>query len=240
MKKYTLILLLVMSNIIFAEDNKKQAKPEDKPTASIDCADADNCFTTAEELIKNNDFKQAATYLQENCETNTHGKSCTELAELFFDAKLGAQDIQKAKKYHQIGCNSSSLKSCFTLGTWYEEGNIEGIVKNISQAKEFYNLSCEKDYGDACWKIGTFWETGVNKVQGQKTPDRAEHLFRKSCKFNSAQGCFSYAKILEEGLYGASRDRNEALTLYQQSCSLGLKEACEYADVLQETINNKQ
>ncbi|MBP3194192.1 MAG: sel1 repeat family protein [Cardiobacteriaceae bacterium] len=240
MKKYTLILLLVMTNIIYAEDNKKPTKAEDKPTATIDCSDTDKCFTTAEELIKNNDFTQAATYLQENCETNNHGKSCTNLAELFFDAKLGAQDIPKAKKYHQIGCNQSSLESCFTLGTWYEEGNVEGIVKNISQAREFYNLSCDKNYGDSCWKIGVFWETGVNKVQGEKQTERAASLFRKSCKNNSANGCFAYAKVLEEGLYGESRDKNEALNMYQQSCSLGLQEACEYADILQETINNKQ
>ena len=214
-----------------------------KPPKNIECPDAEACFKEGWSYLSENpaNHKGAAAYFQANCDQNNHPKSCASIAKYLVDGDAGKVDIPKAKRYYQLACNAGNMQSCYILGTWYEEGNMEGVKRHIQQAKQFYELACNNNYGDACWRIGKLWETGVFKSGGKKSAKSCVEFYTKACEHNSRPGCFAYAQILDQEKYGVQGNPTKAKDAYNTACRGNIQEACErYNQLWDEELKNDQ
>ncbi len=209
-----------------AQETYKQITEDTKE----DCFEGDNeaCLLMAKNLYKLGQTDESFEVLKRSCSQSKHGPSCIQLKEYY----LAGGQIDEAMELLNDTCTPSTPDSCFDLAWNLERDKLH------AKANKYFNRACEYGVAEACYHLGQF-HLKFERVLSQGYLDKAcKRYHRKSCVLlkkvdqyllhkkkcqedNSPQSCFLMASFEQD--YG---DREVAFSVYERSCELGYKLAC--------------
>ena len=161
--------------------------------------------------------KQAEELLQQ-CEQND-SIACGNIAFYYDHGLQGAtRNPTKAVYFFQKGCELGDVNSCYQIGLWHVSG-LGGTLKDWSIAAQYIEKSCH---------IYTREQACANTTH------------QKQCQGNfeiyKSNACFSLGSLYEHGGINLKQDTKKALECYQESCDMGLENACVYFSNLKESL----
>jgi TPR repeat protein len=74
--------------------------------------------------------------------------ACHQMAQAFESGGALERNEERARQFHEKGCDLMEAESCARLGEIYEQG--EGVTRDLVQARTFYKRSCDGGYAAAC------------------------------------------------------------------------------------------
>ena len=156
----------------------------------------------------------ANLYSQKACDGG-HEESCFDL--LINCSSGGDCNVsQEMVAALESKCSSGTGKSCFWLGSVYQDGLVDDPQAQ-SKAQNYYNLACNNDV-DFCYKSGE----RLDGIEGG-TQD-ACRAYDRACD-NDRFGCREQAICLFTGR-GEEKDQGEAIDLAEDYCESGNDNAC--------------
>ena len=161
--------------------------------------------------------KQAEELLQQ-CEQND-SIACGNIAFYYYHGLQGAtRNPTKVVYFFQKGCELGDVDSCYQIGLWHVSG-LGGTLKDWSIAAQYMEKSCH---------IYTREQACANTTH------------QKQCQGNfeiyKSNACFSLGSLYEHGGINLKQDTKKALECYQESCDMGLENACVYFSNLKESL----
>ena len=130
------------------------------------------------------------------------------------------QDYREAGRLLKQGCDGGIDRSCFSLGTLYENGL--GIGQDYGRALNLYDQGCKSGIARSCQSLGYLYQNGLGTDQDYA---EAQVLYRKACDAGYEGGCASLGRLYDEGL-GVDQDYPMARELFGRGCEGGDPHAC--------------
>jgi len=167
-------------------------------------------------------FGDARQSFSKACNTH-HAASCYQLAKLVRDAKGGPKDVVRAADLYGIACEEwQEPEACVDLGLALYDG--EGIREDPERAVQLLKKACnlEEPIWRACARLADAFAEG--KGVDDKSEEKAEELYRKSCDAGFATACVDAGnRVLD------ARRRKElpkAAKLFEKGCKLDARQGC--------------
>ena len=132
-------------------------------------------------------------------------------------------DIPFIIRLYSGACESGIASACASLGDLYLDGKI--VRSNLLKAGPLLDRACTLGDGNACHRFATLLRESSTQEDADYAGrrQRAADLDQRGCGFRSGGSCLTLAEFYWQG--GApSRARAEGL--FEESCRLGVAEAC--------------
>jgi TPR repeat protein len=132
-------------------------------------------------------------------------------------------DIPFIVRLYSSACDSGIASACASLGDFYLDGKI--VRSNLLKAGPLLDRACTLGDGNACHRFATLLRESSTQEDADYAGrrQRAADLDQRGCGFRSGGSCLTLAEFYWQG--GApSRARAEGL--FEESCRLGVAEAC--------------
>ena len=159
------------------------------------------------------------------------------------------QDFTKAMQFYNKSCSNADGNGCYNVALMYQNG--QGAAQNLDEAQTYAYRSCTLDFEAGC----VLHEKILALMQKDTLTKQAEELLQQ-CEQNDGIACGNIAFYYDHGLQGATRnptnfslgslyehgginlkqDTKKALECYQESCDMGLENACVYFSNLKESL----
>lgn len=124
------------------------------------------------------------------CDTGNIASACTKLGEMYYKGDQMAQDLSKAVRYYERGCDLGDDTACNNLAVMYVSGagggQDEGVRRDYGRAHEFFRRACNIDNAMACRNLASLYETGRGVDVDY---DQARAYYTKACNLGDASGC---------------------------------------------------
>ncbi len=142
-----------------------------------------------------------------------------------------AKDYVEAAKWYRMIAEQNDAPAQYKLGLMYAYG--KGVLKNSEEAVKWYRKSAEQGYLDAQYQLGVCYYTGIGTVQ-----DDAEAVkwFRKAADGLSLEAQFQLGFMYAYGK-GVPKNPEEGIRLIRRAASFGNKEALQYLEDRNMTID---
>lgn len=123
---------------------------------------------------------------------------------LFYEQGLSVeQDIKKAIKMYEVGCESAYSWSCDKLGYIYLTGKI--VETDIDQSVYYYEKACNLKRSQSCVMLGYQYYIGTTLP---KNPEKSQYFQKAACDLQDWTGC---ANLAYDYLYGFGVDKDPAI-----------------------------
>lgn len=133
------------------------------------------------------------------------------------------EDLPRAAKLYEKGCQADNADGCGGLAWMYGEG--KGIGRDDARATELYRKACELGSATSCATAGYRYQQALG-VGADET--QAASLYQRGCDRNDAYSCLNLGYQYARGR-GVSKDPARGSELYVKACDRGDGLGCQYA-----------
>ncbi len=221
------------------------------PETACQAGDTEACLAVAESAFTAKQKDVALLTAQGLCEKG-EGEGCMRLAQYMEKlnvsvraGKTPAQLRERGMKLLEASCTANSGPACFRFGKALYHG--KGIVADPKRGAELLEKSCTAKFAAACVFLASLdrdGEKGRAYLEracdagdgpgctglGDRDKKRSLELYGKACTAQDAAGCSK-----QGALQRTARKLDKAVASFEQSCDLGLDEACVDAGALRES-----
>ena len=132
-------------------------------------------------------------------------------------------DIPSIVKLYSAACDAGAASACASLGDFYLDGKI--VRANLVKAGPLLDRACTLGDGDACHRFATLLRESSTQEDADYAGrrQRAATLDQRGCELRSGGSCLTLAEFYGQG---GAPSRARAETLFEDSCRMGVAEAC--------------
>jgi hypothetical protein len=166
-------------------------------------------------------FKKAVPIFTKEC-NGKRPEACADLAELYCDGSMLAQDTGKVLQLLDRGCKRKHWGTCNRLGARLLRGGC-GIPVSPAKAVATIGKACEAGDEMACEVLVNAYLEGYHVKK-----DQAQGLkwMGKACDKGLGRFCQRLGSAYEWGENGLTKDPIKALLLYKKACEKGVAYGC--------------
>ena len=132
-------------------------------------------------------------------------------------------DIPSIVRLYSGACDSGIASACASLGDFYLDGKI--VRSNLLKAGPLLDRACTLGDGNACHRFATLLRESSTQEDADYAGrrQRAAALDQHGCELRSGGSCLTLAEFYWQG---GAPSRARAESLFEESCRLGVAEAC--------------
>jgi len=132
-------------------------------------------------------------------------------------------------------CSGDNAKLCLSAGVKFQTG--EGVEANAKQALELFNKVCKGGEVKGCTLAAHLYRKGADGVE--KDEAKALTMYEDACnKDSEPNACFHAGNAYGIEQLGAKKDPQKSYDYLKKSCDGGNKDACNFAEMLKNTLDN--
>lgn len=137
------------------------------------------------------------------------------LANLYFDGRGGARDVQEALRWDKLGAEQGHPRSMNNLGYMYE--NAQGVQKDTRQAFYWYSRAAQQMDSFGLTSLATLYEKGIGV---QVDLNLAAEYYRRAAQAGNANAQNGLGALYETGR-GIPQSDSEAARWYTEAAQRG-------------------
>ena len=163
--------------------------------------------------------------MQSKCEAGD-ARACYELGVHCQNGVGGPVDLEKARRWYELGCQGGERWGCAFLGKMLKKG--DGGPQDLERARELLLKSCAADrIAEMKEECGLAAFMVLSGDGGPEDPPEALRLFTSLCDSRLYVGCEMAATLQSGRPLGVAPDVAAARVLYEKACTDGgSKSAC--------------
>lgn len=174
------------------------------------------------------DYARAAAEYQHGCDLGS-GRACSNLGDAYEYGNGVPRELAHAAVLYGRACHLGTPLGCSNLGHLTENG--EGVARDAARARELYRDACAggpqsppDTYGCLHLQMMASLDAGT-----PRDPKRALEAWQRACDHRDGRACAFVGVVYEDGPDGFARDEARSLAAMVQSCKLGYRYGCDWA-----------
>lgn len=135
-------------------------------------------------------------------------------------ADASEEQLTRAARLFQRGCDQGSATACNNLGLAHQGGR--GLPIDHARALAAFQRACSAGFAEGCSNEGALHEHGLGVPVNLGD---AQRLYFQACRRGSALGCSNLGALYASGR-GVLTDETEAARFFGEACSRGSDVGC--------------
>ena len=135
-------------------------------------------------------------------------------------ADASEEQLTRAAKLFQRGCDQGNAAACNNLGLAHQGGR--GLPTDYARALGAFQRACSEGFAEGCSNEGALHENGLGVPVNRGD---AQRLYFQACRRGSALGCSNLGALYAAGR-GVTADETEAARFFGEACSRGSDVGC--------------
>lgn len=203
---------------------KDDALPHQYPmTDRLDSPDVATAqLKAAMDYAKKGDYVNAFGLFKKSCDGG-NASGCFGLGTMYAVGRGVDMDLEKAKKYYEMGCSAGDPTSCTNLAMIYnDDKNASKDDKEL--AVQFYMTACQGGDAIACNNLGFMYANGDGVTKNFFT---AVKYYKMACDGGSNLGCYNLGLTNNtQNIYGKNKNKLSKPDLNYMACNAGDIKGC--------------